>query len=134
MILEEVTSLSTRFDELFNTAVEHYYKTSATQQDVPKEYALSVWYEMCDYSNSVYLKDKSTGAELFCVYKAGQYSPHYVGEGLSVIAMFSTSYSTRLYRTLYRFLISKAKEFECTWLNTNHKVREGVYEDKYKRI
>ena len=134
MIVEEVLNNSVRFHELFNEAVDYYYNADCSQKDIPKEYALSVWAEMCEHSFSVLLTDKDTESKLFCVYKASQYTPHIVGEGLTVVAMFSTTYNTKLYRRLRKFLVARAKEFGCTWLHVSHKVRTGVYEDTYKRI
>lgn len=132
--LETVPVGSVRFKYLFNKAVDHYYDKEPNQQGVPKEYALEVWFSLSEGGHALYLYDEDTGDEMFCVYSANQYSPHYLGEGVAVVAMLSTQYSTKLYRQLLKFLKSVTIEFGCSWLNVNHKTRTGVYELKFMKV
>lgn len=131
--VEVVPEGSLRFKELLVRAVKHYYKVEPDQRGVPEEHAYNVWEQLAEDGHCVYMHD-DLGKELFCIYTAGQLSPHYVGEGVSVLAMLSTEYSPMLYKRLRKFLIAVTKEFDCTWLKINHKIRTGVYELKYMRV
>lgn len=130
--VETVEVNSLRFKELLLRAVKHYYLVEQDQKGIPELHAFTVWEQLAEDGHCVYLTDGAK--ELFCIYTAGLVSPHHLGEGVSVLAMLSTEFNYRLYKRLRKFLIAVTKEFDCTWLKMNHKIRTGVYELKYMRV